>query len=228
MIKKPVTYENLDGEMVTKDFFFNLSKSELAEMALTSESGAGLADEIRIVQETSDIKTILKSFKSIISAAVGRRVGDRFIKDDETRSDLMDTEAYGELFMEIATDSKKAVDFIRGIIPASVLQTVDKKITDEGLLVEGWTPTERKVETLVGVLDESSPANVTVSTDLMGNIEATVEQPGEPKKNITMYTRKELMEMSQDEFFEVAGRDASQWSKGVLGIAMARRAGKPE
>jgi len=39
MLKKSITYSDLDGNSVTDDFYFNLSKSELVEMELSEKDG---------------------------------------------------------------------------------------------------------------------------------------------------------------------------------------------
>ena len=203
MIKKDISYEDLDGNTVIETFHFNLSTAELADMALTSEGGGGLADEIRKIQATSDVNLVLKSFKKILEASVGKREGNRFVKDAETRSNFMDTEAYGSLFMELATDPPKMIEFIRGVIPKNLETRLNQQMADQGLEIEGWTPTERKVET--------------VQVDLAPSAE-------EPKDDVTKYTRAQLMEMDEDKFYNLVGSDSRKWTKAVLSIAMARRA----
>jgi len=130
-------------------------------------------------------------------------VGDRFVKDEETKSDFMDTEAYGSLFMELATDPAKMIEFVRGVIPKNLETRLNQQITDQGLQVEGWTQPVREVET--------------VQVDLANVAE-------EPKDDITKYTRAQLMEMDEDKFYTLVGSDSRKWTKAVLSIAMARRA----
>jgi hypothetical protein len=209
VIKKDISYEDLDGNTVVKTFHFNLSTAELADMALTSEGGGGLADEIRKIQATADTNLVLKSFKKILEASVGKRVGDRFVKDEETKSDFMDTEAYGSLFMELATDPAKMIEFVRGVIPKNLETRLNQQITDQGLQVEGWTQPERKVETVLVDLEA---------------VAASIPKAEEPKDDITKYTRAQLMEMDEDKFYTLVGSDSRKWTKAVLSIAMARRA----
>jgi hypothetical protein len=209
VIKKDISYEDLDGNTVIETFHFNLSTAELADMALTSEGGGGLADEIRKIQATSDVNLVLKSFKKILEASVGKREGNRFVKDAETRSNFMDTEAYGSLFMELATDPPKMIEFIRGVIPKNLETRLNQQMADQGLDIQGWTQPERKVET-VQVDLEAVPADVPVAE--------------EPKDDITQYTRAQLMEMDEDKFYNLVGSDSRKWTKAVLSIAMARRA----
>ena len=44
--------------------------------------------------------------------------GRQFIKNQEVRDAFAQTEAYNQLFMELATDAKAAADFFAGVIPA--------------------------------------------------------------------------------------------------------------
>jgi hypothetical protein len=43
--------------------------------------------------------------------------GKRFIKNQELRDSFVQTEAYSELFMELASDAELAAVFVNGIIP---------------------------------------------------------------------------------------------------------------
>ena len=46
--------------------------------------------------------------------------GRRFIKSKELSDAFSQTEAYSEIFMELALDDKAATDFINGILPTSM------------------------------------------------------------------------------------------------------------
>ena len=58
-------------------------------------------------------------FKDLIIRAYGVKSldGKRFIKNDEVRDEFVQSEAYSELFMELATNAESASEFINGIIP---------------------------------------------------------------------------------------------------------------
>ena len=79
----------------------------------------GLAEMINIRVAAQDGKQIIALFKDIILRAYGEKSpdGERFIKSQELRDAFAQTEAYSDLFMELATDSKAAADFVNGIIP---------------------------------------------------------------------------------------------------------------
>ena len=63
---------------------------------------------------------IIDTMKDIILKSYGVKSPDgrRFIKNQEVRDAFAQTEAYSQLFMELATNAKAASDFVAGIIPA--------------------------------------------------------------------------------------------------------------
>ncbi len=117
MLKKTITYTDYNGVRRTEDFYFNLNKAELTEMELLCEGG--LSVMIEKIIAAKDPKKIIETFKELILKAYGEKSSDgkRFIKNDEVRSSFAQTEAYNELFMELATDTDAASAFVNGILP---------------------------------------------------------------------------------------------------------------
>lgn len=120
MLKKTITYTDYNGVERKEDFYFNLSKAEIAEMELST--AGGLAERLTKLVNTQDIPSIIKIFKELILKAYGEKSpdGKRFIKSEEASIAFSQTEAYTELFMELANDADAAADFINGIIPAGM------------------------------------------------------------------------------------------------------------
>lgn len=119
MLKKTITYTDYNGVERTEDFYFNLTKSEVMEMEMTTTGG--LAEKITKVISTKDAKSIITIFKDLILKAYGEKSedGKRFMKNDEIKTAFSETEAYSILFMELATDANAAANFVNGIVPAS-------------------------------------------------------------------------------------------------------------
>jgi len=119
MLKKTITYTDYDGVERTEDFFFNLSKAEIAEMELSNNGG--IERMIQQIAMTQDRKRLIELFKDIILKSYGEKSldGRRFIKSKELSEAFSQTEAYSELFMQLATDSDMASAFINGILPQS-------------------------------------------------------------------------------------------------------------
>lgn len=127
MLKKKVTYTDYNGVERTEDFYFNLSKAEIAEMELST--AGGFAEMIQKVIAAQDGPTIIKIFKDLVLKAYGEKSpdGKRFIKSDEIATAFTQTEAYSQIFMELATDAKAASEFVNGIIPNDMADEVAKQ-----------------------------------------------------------------------------------------------------
>lgn len=117
MLTKAITYTDYDGVERTENFYFNLTKAELAELNLTTEGG--LQNVIQKIIDAKNVPEITKWFKKIIMLAYGEKSADgrRFIKSEKLTEEFLQTEAYSELFMELLTDEKAASDFVNGMIP---------------------------------------------------------------------------------------------------------------
>lgn len=128
MYRKVISYTDYDGNACQDECLFNLSKAELMEMNFSAEGGMHKMLE-RIVK-TNDTNKIIAVFKEIILKAYGEKSDDgkRFIKYDRDGHRLADdfaqTEAYSELFMELATDEAAATDFINGVIPKAMADEI--------------------------------------------------------------------------------------------------------
>ena len=121
MLKKTITYTDFNGEEVSEDFFFHLSKAELVELEMSHKGG--LSEALERIIAAEDNKSIIAEFKNIILAAYGKRSedGKRFIKTQEIRDEFVSTEAYSTLFMELVTDTNAAVVFVNGVIPQDMV-----------------------------------------------------------------------------------------------------------
>lgn len=119
MLKKTITYTDYNQAERTEDFYFNLTKAEVMEMEMSTSGG--LAEMIKKIVAAKDAPAIIKVFKDLILKAYGEKSpdGKRFIKSEEITTAFAQTEAYSQLFMELATDPDKAAEFVNGIIPAT-------------------------------------------------------------------------------------------------------------
>ena len=126
MIKKTITYKDYNQVDRTEDFYFNLSKAEVMEMEMSTSGG--LAEIITGIVAVQDQPAIIKIFKDLILKAYGEKSpdGKRFIKSDELSIAFSQTEAYSQLFMELATDAEAASAFVNGIVPADMAKQAAK------------------------------------------------------------------------------------------------------
>ena len=120
MLKKTINYTDYNGNERTEDFYFHLSKAELMEMEMGTTGG--LAEMIKRIVAAQDAPAIMKIFKDLILKAYGVKSpdGKRFIKKQDLIDEFAQTEAYSQLFMELAMDANKAAEFVNGIMPADI------------------------------------------------------------------------------------------------------------
>lgn len=151
MLKKTITFKDLDGNDVTEDFYFNLTKAEVAEAELSFKGG--LSIYLNEIIAAEDGGAIIKAFKEIIKLAVGRRSEDgrRFEKSEEITNDFLQTDAYSQMFMELVTNATLAAEFVQGIVPADMADEMKKTIAAEATpawITEDRDPTEKEVQNM--------------------------------------------------------------------------------
>ena len=130
MLKKTIKYEDFNGMEREEDFYFNLTKAELMEMEMSTTGG--LAEMIENIVKLQDAPAIIKIFKDLVLKAYGEKSADgkRFRKVNDAGVPLYiafsETEAYSQLFMELATDADAAAKFVNGIVPKDTAMEAEK------------------------------------------------------------------------------------------------------
>lgn len=147
MISKTITYDDLNGNEVSKKLYFNLSKFDLAKMDVeyedevftyTNEAGEevtvnGTEAVIRDIMAKPKGKKILAFIENLVQKSYGERVDDeQFRKSPEILNSFMATDAYGALILGFANNTEEFSEFMQGII--------SKKLKEEAakLKVEGF------------------------------------------------------------------------------------------
>lgn len=120
MLKKTIKYTDFDGNTREEDFWFNLTKAEIAEMEL-SQAG-GLEKYYEKIVKTQDQPKLVEIFKSLILKSYGEKSDDgrRFIKSAALTEAFTQTQAYSDLFMELASSADAALAFCKGIMPSDM------------------------------------------------------------------------------------------------------------
>lgn len=124
------TYKDyLDVER-TEEFYFNLTKAEIVKLELSMDGG--LTEMLKTLIEKQNIPKMIEVFDMLIDKSYGVRSADgrKFIKNDEVLNDFKQTEAYSNIYMRFATDSKFAADFMNNIIPKEMAEEI-AKMSDE-------------------------------------------------------------------------------------------------
>lgn len=127
MYKVPITYEDYNGKKRTEDFYFNLTEFQFMKLAMTS--GDYTLDQVleRLAKEYNG-KKIIEFFENLVYESYGEKSldGRQFIQNDEVKRNFTETPAYSKFMMDICTDSKKAIAFVKGIMSKELMDGVEK------------------------------------------------------------------------------------------------------
>ena len=128
MLKKTITYTDYNGNSRTEDFYFNLTKTELMKMEMGTNGG--LSEMVKSIIAAQDQAALIQIFEDLILKAYGVKSldGKRFEKSSQLSEAFAQTEAYDQLFMELATDADAAAQFINGIVPAEMAKELPKEL----------------------------------------------------------------------------------------------------
>ena len=128
MLKKTITFKDLDNNDVTQDFYFNISKTELLQWQL-SEPG-GMEAKLSQVVASQDGAQIMQTVDDVLRKAYGVRSEDnlRFEKSDVLYEEFKQTDAYNVLFMELCTDAGASAAFMNALMPEDLVAQVNNKL----------------------------------------------------------------------------------------------------
>lgn len=131
MIKRPITYTDYDGNKVTEVFYFNLNKFEWLE--LETYTRGGLIENLQHAIDTNNAKKTIDLLKKIILRAYGERDSEtgKFHKTDELAIEFSKTEAFSELFYDLAYNEEKSKEFFMGLIPQEMREEVATQIVKQ-------------------------------------------------------------------------------------------------
>ena len=120
MLKKTIKYTDYDRNEREEDFYFNLNKAEVTEMELSKQGG--LSEYIKRIVAAQDAPSLVELFKELICKSYGEKSldGKRFVKSKELTEEFTQTEAYAELFVELASNAEEATKFVNGIMPKNM------------------------------------------------------------------------------------------------------------
>lgn len=117
MYVKEITYPDFDGNMRTEKFCFHMMQSEVVEMQASRDGG--FDKFLEKIINTQDQNELIKLFKKLILMSYGERSEDGrgFRKSPELAEAFSQTEAFSQLFMELAQNADEAQKFIEGVFP---------------------------------------------------------------------------------------------------------------
>ena len=138
MVTKTVIYNDFDGNSRTETLNFNLTQTELVELAM--ELPDGVSDTIgedpnkvnqevaaRKLLETLGNKGVFDFIKKLLLKSYGVKSSDgrRFEKSEELSKEFSQTLAFDTILMEFMSDDEAAAKFANGVVPSNVATKVN-------------------------------------------------------------------------------------------------------
>lgn len=116
MLKQTVKYESFDGELITEELYFNLTRMDLLELN-DRYDGDDLAVYIEKIQEEKNVKALYTVLKDIVLMAYGVKSedGKRFIRNDQVRKEFEESLAFAQLIEDFHETDHAMSDFVTGI-----------------------------------------------------------------------------------------------------------------
>lgn len=126
MYTRTFKFDDWNGNPREETWNFHLSDAELTEWELSTSGG--LTNYIQQIQETQDVPKLIALYKELIMKTVGKKDADgrRFHKSEELTKEFMETGAYSELYMELATQADAGAKFINALISDKLRAAVEE------------------------------------------------------------------------------------------------------
>lgn len=134
MLKLTRKFEDFNGNTREEDFYFNLTKAELAELKFSVNGG--LEGLLEGMIKAQDQKSLIEYAKKLVLMSYGEKSldGREMIKNDEVRNRFMATQAYSDIFMDVATNDEFAANFIKGIMPKDLVPELEKEMNKDNVV----------------------------------------------------------------------------------------------
>ena len=130
MLKRNITYTDLNGDVCTEEFYFNLTKTELLELEAEDDGLESLAK--KLMEERNNSRIVAK-FKEIVLLSYGEKSldGKRFIKNEAMRLEFSQSMAFDALFIELTTNENAIILFIKGVMPQDLVAAVEAELDQD-------------------------------------------------------------------------------------------------
>lgn len=128
MIKKTITFDDLDGNQHTKTYYFGLGPDDIADLEEKYEKHGGIGEYmIEAGREENRLKA-LAILRELMQRSFGVKSEDglRHVKKPGMFEEFRETPAYEVLFAELATDADANAAFFNGIMPEHMLKKIQE------------------------------------------------------------------------------------------------------
>lgn len=160
MIRKELTYENFEGEVVTDEAFFHLTRAEM--MKMDAVMPGGMLNYAAKIKATKNPTEAVKFMDMLLLSSYGIKTPEgRFVKPKEMTDAFACSEAYSVLLEEMMSSDGAIEEFVRGILPKVPQDHEQKKAEGTKLQVlPGKSPIDVKVTEVVKERSETEEERI--------------------------------------------------------------------
>lgn len=133
MYKTTITFENFEGEEITKTMYFRLTQAEIVNAEFNSPDGS-VMDMLRKMSNEKNMKLIVPLVKRFMLMSYCERQEDgTLLKTKEMRERFESSDEFSELFMNLISDVDTLAEFINNIVPKKSQKEIEtmKKYSPE-------------------------------------------------------------------------------------------------
>jgi hypothetical protein len=135
VIRKTIQFKNFNDETETGVFFFNMSKGELVmqQMAAVDQHTESFQDKLEKIGKNLQGQALVDTLKEIIFDSYGEKTvdGKQFVKIRDGKhlvENFLSSGAYSELVVELLSSETGMADFINGLMPADLRDSVNQEV----------------------------------------------------------------------------------------------------
>lgn len=117
MLKKTIKYEDYNGNVVERDYYFNMSQFE-ANRYDASHRG-GIIAYLNNIVEQQDGEKLFAALEELVMICVGARSPDgrQFFKTEDAKNEFRYSGAFDAMMMEFLKNPKGIEPFLKGVLP---------------------------------------------------------------------------------------------------------------
>ncbi len=133
MIKKTITYTNIDDQTETKIVYFHLGINQIT--TLEERHPEGLIKFFQGIVDGSGESSLVR-LREVMRLAYGVRHegSDKLDRDPALVEEFMDSLAYDALWVSLIGDDKAQQEFITGLLPADMMAKARIQVSKQGIL----------------------------------------------------------------------------------------------
>jgi hypothetical protein len=121
--KEVITFEDLDGNEVTEEWYFSLAESDIAELPFMHDEN--LDEVLTGIAKKKDSHAWMEILKMVILASVGKREDNLLVKDAKTKRQFEYGGAYREFFSKLITAGDAGYGFFQSTLPPRLLKQIE-------------------------------------------------------------------------------------------------------